>query len=72
MTDAQRKKLTKALVECWLRVLMKSPTRMAEQVAEWLVFGRDGYVEMSNEELIEVAEDCWGWEELGLFKEDFK
>lgn len=72
MTDEKREKLTKALVDCWLGQLLRSPMSLAEQVAEWLVYGRTGYNELSNEELLETAENCWGWEELGLNKEDFK
>ena len=72
MAPAQREKLTQALVEGWLRQLMKSPTSLAEQIAEWLVYGRTGYNELSNDELLETAENYWGWEELGLFEEDFK
>lgn len=72
MTDEKREKLTKALVDCWLGQLLISPMSLADQVAEWLVYGRTGYNELSNEELLETAENCWGWEELGLNKEDFK
>lgn len=72
MTDEKREKLIKALVDCWLGQLLRSPTSLAEQIAEWLVYGRTGYNELSDDELIETAEDCWGWEELGLNKEDFK
>ena len=71
MTKEQREALIDVLIEHWLKLLSYSDTDAADQIREWLRYGRTGYTELTDEELIDTAGD-WGWDELGANEEDFK
>jgi hypothetical protein len=68
MTPERRDVLISALVEIWLN---EPVSQLLQEVRGWLVHGRTGYAELSDEELLDLAE-AWGWDRLGLIEEDYR
>lgn len=69
MTPEKREQLITILIEARIQSLYNSSSTY-EWLSDAMFYGWQGYKDHTDDELIDSA-DMWGWEELGLKREDF-